>query len=261
MTPLPVLNADGVTVGRAELAAELAGQPIKQHLIHETVVAEMAARRAGSHATRNRSEVRGGGAKPWRQKGTGRARAGSIRSPIWTGGGVVFGPSPRTYGGKVNRKVRRQALRASLRAHAERGSLAVIEPVEWDVPSTRRAVEYLRQTPDGIAPRPLLIVVDDLDSVASRSFRNIPDVYMLAAGELQVVDIVAAGSLLFERGAWERMTGGELSVEAVTPAPKPAPTKKKPAPAPAEPPAGEADDAPAEGEPADATGDTPEEKA
>jgi large subunit ribosomal protein L4 len=243
MTPLPLLNSDGVTVGRAALAPQFAEQPIKQHLIHETVVAELAARRAGTHATRNRAAVRGGGAKPWRQKGTGRARQGSIRAPQWTGGGVVFGPSPRSYGGKVNRKVRQQAYRAALRAHAERGTLALVEPIGWDAPSTKRAVEYLRQAPEAFNVRPLLVVVDDVQSVEARSFRNIEGVYILAAAELEVVDIVAAKALLFAREAWERIAGGPAEVEAVTPQPKPAEKKKarpaKPAKAQEEPSADE----------------------
>jgi large subunit ribosomal protein L4 len=243
MTPLPLLNSDGVTVGRAALAPQFAEQPIKQHLIHETVVAELAARRAGTHATRNRAAVRGGGAKPWRQKGTGRARQGSIRAPQWTGGGVVFGPSPRSYGGKVNRKVRQQAYRAALRAHAERGTLALVEPIGWDAPSTKRAVEYLRQAPEAFNVRPLLVVVDDVQSVEARSFRNIEGVYILAAAELEVVDIVAAKALLFAREAWERIAGGPAEVEAVTPQPKPAEKKKarpaKPAKAQEEPPGDE----------------------
>lgn len=258
MTPLPLLNADGVTVGRAALAPALAEQPIKQHLIHETVVAELAARRAGSHSTKTRSEVRGGGTKPWRQKGTGRARQGSIRSPQWTGGGIVFGPSPRTYGGKVNRKIRQQAFRAALRAQADRGTLALIEAPGWDVPSTKRAVEYLRQAPDAINVRPLLVVVDDVQSVEARSFRNIAGVYILAATELQVVDIVAARAILFAKDAWERFTGAPSEVEAVTPQPKPAVVKTpkpKPArtpvasPAEAEEPAAEETEAPAAEEP------------
>ncbi len=231
MTPLPLLNSDGVTVGRAALAPKFAEQAIKQHLIHETVVAELAARRAGTHATRNRSAVRGGGAKPWRQKGTGRARQGSTRAPQWTGGGVVFGPSPRTYGGKVNRKIRQQAFRAALRAHADRGSLAIIEPLGWDAPSTKRAVEYLRQAPEGVNVRPLLVVVDDVLSVEARSFRNIEGVYILAAAELQVVDIVAARALLFARAAWERIAGEPAEVEAVTAAAE-AGRREKAAPAP-----------------------------
>lgn len=249
MTPLPLLNSDGVTVGQAALSGPVAEQPIKQHLIHETVVAELAARRAGTHSTKNRSEVRGGGAKPWRQKGTGRARAGSTRSPLWTGGGITFGPTPRTYGGKVNRKVRQQAYRAALRAHAERGSLAVCEPFGWDTPSTKRAAEYLRQAPDAVGVRPLLVVLDDLQSIEARSLRNIPGVYILAASELQVVDIVAAKALLIARDAWERITGAPMDVEAVTPKPKPPVEKKappKPTPAPA---AAQAEDEPAEDQP------------
>ena len=236
MTPLPLLDPDGVTVGRATLAEAIAGQPIKQHLIHETVVAELAARRAGTHSTKTRGVVRGGGAKPWRQKGTGRARQGSIRAPHWTGGGVTFGPTPRTHGGKVNRKVRAQAFRAALRAQAERGSLALTDPVDWDTPSTKRAVEYLRQAPDGLAVRPLLLVVADLDGVQARSFRNLPGVYVLASSELETVDVVAARAVLVERAVWERIAGEPAEVEAVEakrkPKPRAKPKKKAPEPAP-----------------------------
>ena len=105
--------------------------------------AELAARRQGTHSTKTRGQVRGGGAKPWRQKGTGRARAGSIRSPIWTGGGTVFGPQPRNYTFKVNRKERRAALRSALSLHADRGSLAVFDPAAFDTPSTKKAAELI----------------------------------------------------------------------------------------------------------------------
>ncbi|MGD9696035.1 MAG: 50S ribosomal protein L4 [Thermoleophilia bacterium] len=227
MTPLPVLNGEGATVGRAPLADEIAATPIKQHLIHETVVAELAARRAGTHSTRTRGQVSGGGSKPWRQKGTGRARQGSTRAPQWAGGGIVFGPTPRSYGGKVNRKVRRQALRATLRAHADRGSLAVADPIGWETPSTRAAVEYLRQAPEGLQVRPLLLVVEDVQSVEARAFRNIAGVYILAASEIEVADLVAARALLVERAVWERLAGELSGVEAVEPELKPAPAKKR----------------------------------
>src|SRR3954466_1738103 len=108
-------------------------------LVHESVRAELAARRQGTHSTKPRGNVRGGGAKPWRQKGTGRARAGSSRSPIWTGGGIVFGPPPRHHTVKVNRKERPPALRAALSVHAERGSIHLLDPTGFDEPSTRRA--------------------------------------------------------------------------------------------------------------------------
>ena len=231
MTPVPVLDTAGLPAGTAALAEAVATTPIKQHLIHETVVAELAGRRAGTHSTLSRGKVRGGGSKPWRQKGTGRARQGSTRAPQWTGGGVVFGPTPRSYGGKVNRKVRQQAFRAALRAHAERGSVAVMDPTGWGAPSTRSAAEYLRQAPDGLQARPLLLVVADLDSVEARAFRNLEGVYVLAGAELETVDLVAAGSLLVERAVWERLTGGPIEVEAVTPKPKAKPKPKRTAPA------------------------------
>ena len=244
MTTIPVLDARGLPVGRGELATAIADQPIKQHLIHETVIAELAARRSGSHSTLTRGKVRGGGAKPWRQKGTGRARQGSTRAPHWTGGGIVFGPTPRTYGGKVNRKVRQQAFRAALRAQVERGSAAVLDPTGWETPSTKAAVEYLRQAPEGLQVRPLLIVLGDLGSVEARSFRNVPGVYVLEASELQTVDIVAARAILVERAAWERLTGGELAVETVSPAPKAKPAPKKKAPPKPTPVVVEAEEAP-----------------
>jgi large subunit ribosomal protein L4 len=226
VTPLPLLDADGVTVGRAAVAEAIAAQPIKQHLIHETVVAELAARRAASASTLTRGKVRGGGAKPWRQKGTGRARQGSIRAPQWTGGGVVFGPQPRSYGGKVNRKVRQQAFRAALRAQADRGTAALMDPTGWETPSTKRAAEYLRQASDALGERPLLLVVEDLDSVEARSFRNLAGVTVLAAAELETVDVVAARAILIERAVWERLAGGPAEVEAVEPKRKPKPRKK-----------------------------------
>jgi large subunit ribosomal protein L4 len=228
VTRIPVLDAQGVTVGRAAIATAIAEQSIKLHLIHETAVAELAARRAGTHSTKTRTQVRGGGVKPWRQKGTGRARQGSIRAPQWTGGGIVFGPTPRSYGGKVNRKVRQQAFRAALRAHAERGSLALMDPTGWDAPSTKRAAEYLRQAPEGLAVKLLLLVVEDADSVEARSFRNLPNVAVLEAPDVETVDLVAAGAVLVERAAWERLAGTVDDVEAVSAAPKPAEKKQAP---------------------------------
>ncbi|MDH3725008.1 MAG: 50S ribosomal protein L4 [Thermoleophilia bacterium] len=228
MSKLAVLNAEGVTVGISELSEDLAGQEIKTHLIHETVIAELAARRAGTHSTETRSDVAGGGAKPWRQKGTGRARQGSIRAPQWVGGGLVFGPTPRSHGGKVNRKARRQAFRSALRAHAERGSAALMDPVEWDAPSTKRAVEYLRQAADVLDARPLTIVLEDPDGIVARSFRNLAGVTVLAAGALATVDIMQARCLLVERAVWERLTGGEGAVETVEGKKKRKPRRKAP---------------------------------
>src|SRR5690242_2284113 len=139
-------------------------------LVHESVRAELAARRQGTHATKTRGNVRGGGAKPWRQKGTGRARAGSSRSPLWAGGGTVFGPQPRHYTVKVNRKARRAALRSALSAHAERESLAVFDAGVFDAPSTSRAADLLA---DWGADGPTLVLLAESEADAGKSFRNI----------------------------------------------------------------------------------------
>jgi large subunit ribosomal protein L4 len=207
MTPLTLLGAEGAPSGEVELTPGLAAQQIKPHLIHEVVTNELAARRAGTHSTKTRSDVRGGGAKPWRQKGTGRARAGSTRSPIWSGGGVVFGPHPRSYGGKVNRKVQLQAWRSALKAHIERGTIAVMDAPTWETPSTKAAAAFLAKAPEALAARPLLVVVDDLDAITSRSFRNLADVYVLHWQELETVDLMAGRSMLVEHGAWDRIAG------------------------------------------------------
>src|SRR5438309_7831684 len=128
-----------VKVIEKKIKEEIISAKTPLHLMHQTVLMQLAKRRAGTAATKSKGWVRGGGKKPWRQKGTGRARAGSIRSPLWTGGGVTFGPKPRTYGGKVNRKARVQAFRSALRAHVERGSVAIMDATGWDAPSTKRA--------------------------------------------------------------------------------------------------------------------------
>jgi len=209
-----LLSSTGSASGAADLGTELEAQAIKPHLIHEVVTAEMAWRRAGTHSTKTRSDVRGGGKKPWRQKGTGRARAGSSRSPIWVGGGVVFGPHPRSHGGKVNRKVHRQAFRSALKAHVERGTIAVMEPTGWDLPSTKRAAEYLAKAPEEFAARPLLVVVSESSSPEALSFRNMRGVRVLEARDIETVDIMAGRSVLVERDVWDRWNG------AAAPAPE-----------------------------------------
>ena len=172
-------------------------------LVHEAARAELNARRRGTAATRTRGMVRGGGSKPWRQKGTGRARAGSSRSPIWTGGGIVFGPSPRSYTVKVNRKARRAALRSVLSVHAERGSIAVIDASAFGEPSTRQAAEAIAGWDQ---PRPTLVVLAEDEVAAAKSFRNIDRVGVLPAADAGVADIVAAASLLVSEAALEQLT-------------------------------------------------------
>jgi large subunit ribosomal protein L4 len=167
-------------------------------LVHETVRAELAARRRGTASTKTRGEVRGGGAKPWRQKGTGRARAGSSRSPIWTGGGVTFGPSPRHYTFKVNRKERRAALRCALSLHAERDSLAVFDAGAFDAPGTARAAELLA---DWGAGGPTLVVLGAEEAAAGKSFRNLQRVEAIPVEDVGVADVVGAASLLVSETA------------------------------------------------------------
>src|SRR5215203_5192219 len=157
-------NASALGGGSAiTLDADVFEQPFNGPLVHEVVIAELAARRQGTHATKTRGMVSGGGAKPWRQKGTGRARAGTSRSPIWTGGGTVFGPSPRSYVLKVNRKARRAALRAALSLHAGRSSLAILDAGSFEAPRTKDAAGALAQT-----ALPALVVVED--GAALKSF-------------------------------------------------------------------------------------------
>jgi large subunit ribosomal protein L4 len=184
---------------KADLDDAAFGAEFNGPLVHESVRAELAARRQGTHSTKTRGNVRGGGAKPWRQKGTGRARAGSSRSPIWTGGGTVFGPSPRKYTFKVNRKEKRAALRSALSLHADRGSIAVFDAAKFDTPSTKAAAELIGGW-DGYAG-PLLVVLTDEEAQAAYSFRNLDRASVLPASAVGVADLVGAGSVLATQAA------------------------------------------------------------
>src|SRR5450432_937391 len=179
--------------GTATLDAGAFEAHFNMPLVHETVRAELNARRRGTASTKTRGQVSGGGAKPWRQKGTGRARAGSTRSPVWTGGGTVFGPHPRSYTFKVNRKERRAALRSALSLHAQRGSIAVLDTAAFETPSTKAAAALLA---DWGKPRATLVVVTGEERGAGLSFRNIERVAVLAPSSVGVADIVSAASML-----------------------------------------------------------------
>jgi large subunit ribosomal protein L4 len=170
-------------------------------LVHEAVRAELNARRQGTHATKTRGEVSGGGAKPWRQKGTGRARAGSSRSPVWTGGGTAFGPQPRHYTVKVNRKARRAALRSALSVHAERGSLAVFDASGFDVPSTKRALGLLDGWLSNEASGSTLVLLAEAEANAGLSFRNLAGVAVMPVGDAGVADVIRAATLLVSEAA------------------------------------------------------------
>jgi large subunit ribosomal protein L4 len=199
MADAPILGG-----GSATLDEKAFGASFNQGLVHESVRAELNARRQGTHATKTRGMVRGGGAKPWRQKGTGRARAGSSRSPIWTGGGAVFGPSPRKYTSKVNKKEKRAAFRSALSLHADRGSIAVFDTSAFDTPSTKQAVQLLAGW-DAVKA-PTLVVLTDAEAKVAYSFRNLERLSVLPADGVGVVDVVGAASLLVSQAALDELT-------------------------------------------------------
>ncbi len=198
-----MLDPAGKKAKDVSLDEAVFGVDVKPHLIHETVRAEAAAARRGTQSTKSRGLVSGGRSKPWRQKGTGRARAGTIRAPHWTGGGVAFAPTPRRYDVKVNRKARKSALRGALSAHAGRGSLAVVDGSAFgDEPSTKRAVELLATWG---AERPLLVVAQADEETLVRSLRNLERVLVVEPSELEVGALVWARSLLATESALARV--------------------------------------------------------
>jgi large subunit ribosomal protein L4 len=176
---------------------------VKPHLVHEAVRAEAAAARAGTKAAKSRGLVSGGRSKPWRQKGTGRARAGTTRAPQWTGGGMAFASTPRSFDLKVNRKAHRAAFRAALSDHAQRGTLAVIDGGAFEEPSSRNAAALLAAWG---ADLPLLVIAQPDEEVLVKSFRNLAKALVLEPSELEVGAIVWARSVLATEGALERVT-------------------------------------------------------
>jgi large subunit ribosomal protein L4 len=192
-------SSKSVSLEEGVFAAE-----VKPHLVHETVVAEQNAARAGTRGAKSRGFVAGGRAKPWRQKGTGRARAGTSRAPHWTGGGVAFPPTMRSFGGKVNRKARKAALRSALSAHAQEGTLGVLDPGGFDAPSTKAALELLGSWDKEL---PLLVVVQPEDEALIKSFRNLDRVAVTVPAELEVSQVVWARSLLVSEAALEQVQG------------------------------------------------------
>ncbi len=195
-------------------------------LVHQSVRAEQAARRRGTAATKTRGLVSGGGAKPWRQKGTGRARAGSSRSPIWTGGGTVFGPQPRSYTFKVNRKEQRAALRSALSLHAQRGSIAVLDTAAFAAPKTSDAADLLD---DWGQPFPTLVVLGVDERDAALSFRNLAGVAVLRHENVGIADLVGAASLVCSQAALDALSAraNGSSVTEQLDAPEPAASKRK----------------------------------
>ena len=181
---------------------ELFSEPFHHSLVHEAARADLAARRRGTASTLTRAEVSMTTAKAWRQKGTGRARAGSLAVPNRTGGGVAFGPRPRRYTVKVNRKARRRAMRAALSVHAERDSIAVLDASDFDTPSTREAAQALAKWG---ALSPVLVVITTEQVGALKSFRNIERVTVAEVGSIGVADVIGAASIVVSKDALERL--------------------------------------------------------
>ena len=199
----PKAQVLGQKSGKADLDAAVFGETFHMSLVHETVRAELNARRRGTSSTKTRGEVAMTGAKAFRQKGTGRARAGALSTPSRIGGGIAFGPKPRGYTVKVNRKARRRALRAALSLHAERGSVAVLDPSNFTEPSTKSAAEALDSFREG---RALVVLAPEGEENCAKSFRNIRGVSVLPADDVGVADIVGAARLVLSQAALDHLT-------------------------------------------------------
>jgi large subunit ribosomal protein L4 len=197
-TKAPVLGKQS----KADLPADVFGEEFHESLVHETARADLAARRRGTASTLGRGEVAMTTAKAWRQKGTGRARAGALSVPHRRGGGVAFGPKPRHYTVKVNRKARRRALRAALSVHAERGSVAVLDGGSFSEPATKQAAQGLEKWG---AKLPTLVVLDAEELAALKSFRNLPGVTVMRASQVAVADVVGHASLVVSQAALDQL--------------------------------------------------------
>ncbi|MBT8242078.1 MAG: 50S ribosomal protein L4 [Acidimicrobiia bacterium] len=196
MVAVPVTSAKGSKAGSLELDESLFGIEPNVAVMHQVVTAQLAARRAGTHSTKTRAEVRGGGAKPWRQKGTGRARQGSIRSPHWVGGGVAHGPKPRDYSQKTPKKMVKLALRSALSDRANDNKVVVLDGFGIDSPSTKAAKALLDANKiDGRA----LVVVDRDAEAVWKSFRNLTDVHVISVDQLNTYDVLVADYLVFDK--------------------------------------------------------------
>jgi large subunit ribosomal protein L4 len=198
MATVTVRTPAGAEAGTVELADEVFGVQPHVPVMHQVVVAQLAARRAGTQSTKTRSEVRGGGAKPFRQKGTGRARAGSIRAPHWTGGGVALGPKPRSYAQRTPKKMIKLALRSALSDRASEGKVVVVDGWGWDAPKTASAKAALSALElDG---RILVVLGEtEADTAAALSFRNLPEVQLLSASELNAYDVLCNDWIVFTK--------------------------------------------------------------
>ena len=201
MPKVALFKQDGSNAGEVELNEAVFGIEPNEHVLHEAVLMQRASMRQGTHAVKNRSEVRGGGRKPWRQKGTGRARQGSIRSPQWVGGGVVFGPTPRSYSYKLPKKVRRLALKSALSSKVKEEGIFVLESIGFDAPKTKEIINLLGALK---VEEKVLIVTADKDVTVARSANNLKSVKVLTVEELNVLDLLAYDKLIISKDAVEK---------------------------------------------------------
>jgi large subunit ribosomal protein L4 len=214
MTTVDVISPAGQADGTVDLPAEVFDVQTNVPLIHQVVVAQLAAARQGTHATKNRGEVRGGGKKPYRQKGTGRARQGSTRAPQFAGGGVVHGPSPRDYSQRTPKKMKAAALRGALSDRSRHGRVHVLSSlVEGDSPSTKAAAAVLNSLGDR---RNLLVVLERGDLVSWKSLRNLDRVHVLTVDQLNTYDVLVADDVVFTTGSLEAFLAGAPKGKSVT---------------------------------------------
>jgi len=197
MPTVAMYNINGEQVGELALKDEVFGVEVNESVLHDAVVMQLASRRLGTHATKTRADVSGGGRKPWRQKGTGRARHGTTRSPIWRGGGIVFGPHPRDYHYSLPRKVRRLALKSALSAKVNSGDILVVDYLQMEQPKTKDMVKIL----GNLKVDEALLVTAEADDAVEKSARNIPGIKPLDAAGLNVYDILAYNKLVITRDA------------------------------------------------------------
>jgi len=198
MAEVAVVNSEGAEVGKVTLSPEVFEVQPHISVMHRAVVAHLANRRSGTADTLTRGEVRGGGRKPWRQKGTGRARQGSIRAPHWTGGGVVFGPHPRDYSLGMPKKVRRLALRSALSVKLAEGQIKVVDDLKMDAISTKRLLEILGNM--GVEEKTILVLAEP-DEIIRKSARNVPWLAVRVAPSISTYDLLNADTVVFEKDA------------------------------------------------------------
>ncbi|MFW2332033.1 MAG: 50S ribosomal protein L4 [Nitrospinota bacterium] len=196
---IKVYNSSSSESQEVSLDASIFDAPVKKNLLHDVVVSQLASKRQGTHKVKTRNEVSGGGAKPWRQKGTGRARAGSIRSPLFRGGGVIFGPSPRDYSYNVPKKVKRAALKSALTLKAQENAIKVVDSIPFDSPKTKDAVALLEKL--DILNKKILLVLESNNENIEKSFRNIPRIKIMRAEGINVYDLLNANFLLLTEPA------------------------------------------------------------